>query len=359
MGNASSSEKEEWVVEGVVDDVESDKQSINYTVKFDESNEGEMVDSASLHGSIDATRRSSMSRSQYDDVHVVQNDKPVVGYLLHRSEILDQEEIPCFLHVRNIYPVTDWDEAPKYIFICHRYLSFGHCDDAYQTKLRVIQALLKTMKNVQYVWLDFSCVPADSQNRIGAFMNLTKVIVNALRILIIPFKSISISKAPVFDLLDFSTRAWCIFECSVVLARHPSKVRIAKISQEKGKTFSLEFMSLPTHDKDLGVQHLVASMKLVREILEKDHKADFLNTFVSTAETDRDIIWDLLKLQQQEIFQLAGVRRNSDFFVRTKFASTMSTSESARPAELYDRKTLREINSELCDSTGGCFRLCH
>mmetsp|Transcript_1789 Transcript_1789/g.2429 ORF Transcript_1789/g.2429 Transcript_1789/m.2429 type:complete len:368 (+) Transcript_1789:59-1162(+) len=282
---------------------------------------------------------------------IIRENQPVVGYLLHKSQILGKKQLPRFHEVENPYLVYDWEETPKYIFISHRYLSIAHADDNFQTKLKIIQLILKQMRQVSYIWIDFSCIPNDEAHRVGAFMNLFNVITNAQRVLIVPLRTISPSKAPTFDLKGYSTRAWCALEYSIILARHPSKIRIARMMDlNQGSDYKVQFISLPTHDKTIGVDYLVNGMYRLRKILEEDNQRLFMNLYQSTADSDRDIIWDLLKMQQRDIFDLAGMRRNSDFFVRTKFASKFSAKNDEKLIQIYDSKTVREMNEGPCSA---------
>jgi len=272
---------------------------------------------------------------------------------MHRSELIGQEKIPIFNEVRNFYHVTSWEDVPKYVYISHRYLSMFHSDDALHTKFKVIESILVQMKHIEYVWIDCSCISFDPDAKENALRNIEMMISNAVRFLIIPFKSFSPRKPPTFDLSEYSTRAWCALECSIVLARHPSKVRIAKIAEEtisNVKGYTVKFISLPTHDKTLGVEHLVSSMKILIELVQEKKERGFKAKFSSAVQVDCDMVWNFLRQRHQEIFQLQGVRRNSDFFVRTKFAS-FSTNNSERGVVLYDQtliNTLHEMNKCLC-----------
>jgi len=205
------------------------------------------------------------------------------------------------------------------------------------------------MKNVEYIWCDFCCVPADEANRMGAFMNLFSVIMNAVRFLMIPFRSIGPTLAPVFDLREYSNRAWCVLEYSIILARHPSRVRIARILEQHGGTsYKLDFLALPTHDKTLGLDLLIDNMQRVRALLEAGDRGAFLQSFRATAPGDAEIVWDLLQAQRGQIFTMAGKRRNSDFFVRTKFAVQRGAEASGELLDIYDQATLADMDTRMC-----------
>jgi len=280
--------------------------------------------------------------------------EPIFCYLIHRTEIIGREKLPRFDEVQNFYAVTDWEDVPQFLFFSHRYFLY-HVDDALHTKFKVIESILIQMKHINYVWIDFSCVSFDPDSKGTILMNIEMLISKAVRFILIPFKSFSPSKPPIFNMLDYSTRAWCALEFSIALARHPSKVRIAQICSEKTastKVYTVKFISLPTHDKALGVQHIVDGMKNLRNMVEGNKVHTFLATFSSAVQADRQMVWGFLCQRHQEIFKLAGVRRNSDFFVRTKYAS-FSTQVSERGAFLYDQLQVNKFQED-----SGCMFFC-
>lgn len=282
------------------------------------------------------------------DVSIHHQQQHVRGYLLHRSAIFQRLGLPQFRRdSEHLLEVTDWAKTPKYIFISHRYLSLENADDQLFTKYKVITALLRQMKNVEYIWCDFCCLPADEVEK-GASSLLLKsmfdAITKAVRVLLIPFRSIGQTKPPVFDLQEYSNRAWCVLEYSTIMACHPSRIRIARIVQQPcGGTYKLEFLSLPTHDKSLGIDLLIRNLQRARALLEAGDQGAFLHTFRAATAIHAETVWDLLNARKGQIFTAVGQRRNSDFFVRTRFASQRAN-VPGQQLDLYEPAVLESMD---------------
>jgi len=285
------------------------------------------------------------NKKSVSQAEVTKIKKPSNCFLVHKSEFLRQHKIPGFDEVENKFLITDWKEAPKYIFVSHRYLSISHADDQFGTCLKVVQAVLQQMEYINFVWIDFSCVPFE--NRMDSLMNIQNLISYAEKIVLIPLKSISTHQAPVFDLLEYSTRAWCALEYSISLAQFPSKVVISQIMEEKVrnnfKIYTVKFISLPCSDEALGFRYLEHGMEILQEAVEKNKKQEFLCVFTASVKSDLDIVWGLLRTWQPQILQVGGAtgRVTKDTAPQATNDSHLETKDEAfENTFLYDQSHL-------------------
>eukprot|EP00638_Chattonella_subsalsa_P003931 CAMPEP_0117749778 /NCGR_PEP_ID=MMETSP0947-20121206/9931_1 /TAXON_ID=44440 /ORGANISM="Chattonella subsalsa, Strain CCMP2191" /LENGTH=236 /DNA_ID=CAMNT_0005567731 /DNA_START=46 /DNA_END=753 /DNA_ORIENTATION=+ len=222
----------------------------------------------------------------------VESAKVVQGYLLPKSLILECNSLMPFQQIEKLLPINDWESAPKYLYFSHSSdLRSEHPDDCFDTKLRIMRLILKQMKQVDYVWIDFCCIPEDTDGRSMTHHNLYRIIMNALRVVILPFDA-NDSTPPTYDLEHYSNKAWCAFEYSTILSRHPSKVRVASILEiRRGCSYKLQLYSFPTHDKTLKFDFLIEGLKKLRELIKEEDVHMFKNLFCSSTPTEADVVW--------------------------------------------------------------------
>ncbi|CAM9726378.1 unnamed protein product [Heterosigma akashiwo] len=267
--------------------------------------------------------------------------KPLI-YLLHKDTLLNEKALPAFEDIKDrLHKVYNWTDCPRYVYVSHKWLTPDHPDDSLSTILSVLSLVVKTMRVIEYIWFDFSCGPTDTTESALFVSNLSNIISNSVRVLVIPFKSVGQEVAPIYDVKEFTTRAWCMLEASVFLKR-PSKLRIAKISKSDD-TFQLSMVNLPSRNVTDGISFLTEAYERVRDMVKTKEKGRFLESFHARNEADKEQIWAALVQMEAEIF--SARRAESDFFVSRGQQPVSSSMKAVRGSNIYDQAVLKKLQT--------------
>mmetsp|Transcript_12865 Transcript_12865/g.16793 ORF Transcript_12865/g.16793 Transcript_12865/m.16793 type:complete len:294 (-) Transcript_12865:339-1220(-) len=272
------------------------------------------------------------------------SNKPLV-YLLHKDTLLKEKRLPTFAEVKNeLKPVYSWSDCPRYVYVSHKWLNKDHPDDALSTILSVLSLVVKTMRVIEYIWFDFSCSPVDEDEKNLFLQNLNTIISQSVRVLVIPFKCVGEDTAPVYDVLEFTKRAWCMLEACIFLKR-PSKLRIAKIARSE-QSFQLSMINLPSRNFTDGVSHLTDAYESIREMVRMREKDKFIIEFDANNEADKELIWNCLVELEGDIF--SARRAESDFFVARGGGGPTSPTQSVkavRGSNIYEPAVLKKLQT--------------
>jgi len=238
------------------------------------------------------------------------------AFLLPTEYILRERNIPSFSDASKILvPVTDWDKAPLFIFLSHRWPSPSTFDDELHTYASVLFLFLKSCK-ISYIWIDYTCIDKNESLTFEHFSTMITLISKAARVLVMPFTSKSLAIPPSFDLEAYSRRAWCAFEYCIYM-KTPSSVRIANIV-EKDKGHNLELIGLPTNKVSIGIEHLLDGMLLLKSAVQTNDKSAFTSSFRVSEPGDIDRIWEALRILNSAIFSYQRTR--DELFVKSTSA---------------------------------------
>jgi len=260
---------------------------------------------------------------------------------------------PVFDELDDLTPVYNWEEAPSFLFISHSYAA-GKVDDRFQTKFRILKLILKKMKQITHIWIDYSC----SKDIDHTLASLCDIVHCAQRVILLPLQPGPHGGAPSIAIPHYTGRAWCAVESAICLSRNPSKVRVASVQAAQftaAETFHLELLSVPAHDNRWGLRALVQEMRALRELVEAKDTLGFLRRYQESRPGDKERLWAFLDAKRFQVFQHAGLRRNSDFFVRTRHAEK----GTAYPEPLYDEATQKKLKDGEAASIFCCFMALH
>jgi hypothetical protein len=272
---------------------------------------------------------------------------------MHKDVIITDRVLPNFKNAREkLLVVRDWKDCPRYVYVSHKWLNIEHPDDALATILSVLSLVVKTMRVIEYIWFDYSCSPVDEIEKLHFIHQLNTIISNSIRVLVVPFKSIGEEAAPVYDMEEFTSRAWCMYEACSFLKK-PSKIRIAKITKAN-QSFQLSMVNLPSRNYSDGVNMLTDNFQKIREMVKQRAKQKFIDAYHSYDEKDKDLLWQSLLDLETSLF--SAQRAESDFFVgREGDTAVESTSmKTVRESNIYEPDVLKKLqpipekNSKQC-----------
>jgi len=284
-------------------------------------------------------------------------ENPIV-YLLHKDILLQGKVLPFFKDIKSkLLAVKHWAGCPRYVYVSHRWLSKTHPDDSVGTILSVLSLVVRTMRVVEYIWFDFCCSPCEETEKNCCLTNMVHIISNSVRILVIPFKSLGEDTAPAYDMQEFTSRAWCMYEACIFLKR-PSKIRISKIAQAD-QAFQLSMINLPSRNFSDGVPILIAAYQKLRGLVLQKSKEKFVANFHASVTSDLDDIWNSLVSLEEDLF--SSQRPEIDFFVSQTSATAVETTDSMKPlrgSSIYDPDVLKKLQGQKKENENVCQMCC-
>jgi len=259
---------------------------------------------------------------------------PPLAYLLPAEYIIKHGVIPSFIECKSIlHPVKTWSSVPRFIFASHTWPSKFAVDDTFRTKASILRAVLLNLKGISFIWIDHSCTRKRAIQPVESFVNLTAIISKATRVVILPFRSDSLTVPPVFDLAAYTQRAWCVFELNAFM-RSPSTVRIAKIVP-KGQKSQVHLISLPTNDIDMRVESILETLQLLKSVVQENEKPKFEEAYLTSVPQDKDYIWEALLILNSRKTLFNYERYHGDLFVLSSAAAVVQ--EFDLNNALYDK----------------------
>mmetsp|Transcript_1970 Transcript_1970/g.2554 ORF Transcript_1970/g.2554 Transcript_1970/m.2554 type:complete len:304 (+) Transcript_1970:20-931(+) len=223
-----------------------------------------------------------------------QLDKPV-GYLIPKSIFLQGNTLGKFEQISaSLLPIFSWKRKslPKYCFVSHRWLFVKDPDNSLNTFSLIVKAFCVAREDVEYLWIDYVCLPQEASERNFLVGHMKKIVSYASELFIVPLSGSSKSLIPSYDVQSYCFRAWCVFEFSSFMDR-PQKISIARLKKNTSD-LKVKFLKLPSLEKEDQTMALVNSFVVLKDIVFRNDFEGFQTFYSVSVSSDMKRVWQLL-----------------------------------------------------------------